>query len=687
MGEWPFGPGDHRFASGFVLRHHHPYAPEHVWLNSALYVTEPEKFVRQFFRKSTPARNQGRMLVALVERMLGDPEHTERLRRSLAGIRAFSLVLSPTESEFLLVALGRLYAGQVISPALAKAFALAVPASMIEPFADLSYTESGQPPQSNSDKRGFLGEAPLVELSPAAENAMRQIPGLGATPAFRKKHWSALREISPEVLRSSLKTIAAGLRAKDISPQAVRSIAVFVELASHHAELVPDLANLLEEALADLGRGRVVSPKLASEAVASLTRIGTHEAFSVLSIRRVKVHSRPFDRELALATASIARRLGVSERELEEISRPAEGPRIARRYFQLLEADLTDPAPLPLRVLQQISLKHPITGVFASRMVYASAGKSFVFAPDPVDVLGRPVELEPETPVYLWHPVSTGLGDIELWRDWLLAQSWEQPIRQVFREVYLLTDAERRSSPVSLRFTGHALRVRQLLVLARQKGWASDRFLRSLTLNGPLNAVLQLRVPVGPHGGWPPEIVEVQNLVYTDPAGQPVSIESVPAIFLSESMRDVDFFVSVATVSNFEESWEPESFASPEQGIEDRATYFKTLLPKLGLEGRFRFEGDTLFLHGKRYLYKIHVRTGHIYMGGDTYLCVVPGAPQRTDFDRFLPLQGGFMTSLILSKILLLVEDEAITDPVILQQFRSYENRRLRSERQNSTEE
>jgi len=687
VGEWPFGPGDHRFASGFVLRHQHPYVAEHVWLNSALYVSEPEKFVRQFFRKSTTARNQSRMLVAIAERMIADTLFTDRLRKCLRGVRTFQLELTPTEAEFLLYAFRTGFSGQALPPSLVKALELAVPASMQAPLAALTVSESAKAESGMTTKRGFVGEEPLVGLPAAAVDAMRRIPGAGATPTFRKKHWADLREIPPAALRTSLHSLGVKLREYELAPETIRSIAVFVELAGYHPELVPGLAGFLDAALSDSGQGTVASPKLASETVTALTRIATPEAFAAISLRRVAPHSRALARELVTASAAIARKLEVPERELEEISRPSEGAGVLRRYLQLLEADLTDPRPLPARVIRERALAHPLTGDLAAKLVYSAAGKSFVFAPDPVDVLGRPVHLEPEAPVMLWHPVTTGIGDIELWRDWLLAQSWEQPIRQVFREVYLLTDAERNTSPVSRRFTGHALRLRQLLVLARQKGWVADRFFRSLTLTGPVNAVLQLRVPVGPSGGWPPEVVEVEDHVYTDESGQPVPIESVPAVFLSESMRHIDFFVSVATVSNYEESWEPESFASPSKGIEDRAGYFKELLPKLGLAGRFRFEGEHLFLHGKRHLYKIHVRTGHIYMGGDTYLCVVPGAPQKAGFDRYLPLQGGFMTSLILSKIMLLAEDDRITDPVILQQFRLYENRRSRDQRQGTAEE
>lgn len=687
MADWPFGPGDHRFASGFVLRHQHPYVAEHVWLNSALYVSEPEKFVRQFFRKSTTSRDQSRMLVAIAERMIADSVFSERLRRCLSGVRAFQLELTHTEAEFLLYAFRTGYSGRTLPPSLVKALELAVPASMQAPLAALTVSESAKPESGKTAKRGFVGEEPLVGLPPEAVDAMRRIPAAGATPTFRKKYWADLREIPPAALKTSLHSLGVKLREYELAPETIRSIAVFIELAGYHPELVAGLAEFLDAALSDSGKGTVASPKLASETVTALTRIATLEAFAAISLRRVAPHSRAFVRELAIASAAIARKWEVPERELEEVSRPIEGPGVVRRYLQLLETDLTDQHSLSTRIVREVVLAHPLTGELAAKMVYSTAGKSFVFAPDPVDVLGRPVQLEPETPVTLWHPVSTGIGDIELWRDWILAQSWDQPIRQVFREVYLLTDAERNTSPISRRFTGHALRLRQLLVLARQKGWVADRFFRSLTLAGPIHAVLQLRVPVGPSGGWPPEVVEVENHVYTDQTGQPLPIESVPTVFLSESMRHIDFFVSVATVSNYEESWEPESFATPSKGIEDRAGYFKELLPKLGLAGRFRFEGEYLFLHGKRYLYKIHVRTGHIYTGGDTYLCVVPGAPQKSGFDRYLPLQGGFMTSLILSKILLLAEDDQISDPVILQQFRLYENRRSRDQRQSSAEE
>ncbi len=58
---------------------------------------------------------------------------------------------------------------------------------------------------------------------------------------------------------------------------------------------------------------------------------------------------------------------------------------------------------------------------------------------------------------------------------------------------------------------------------------------------------------------------------------------------------------------------------------------------------------------------------------GNRYLCIVraPGGPTATRGNAWLPFEGDGMLSTILSKALLLADDEKIRDPTILSQIRS----------------
>jgi hypothetical protein len=55
----------------------------------------------------------------------------------------------------------------------------------------------------------------------------------------------------------------------------------------------------------------------------------------------------------------------------------------------------------------------------------------------------------------------------------------------------------------------------------------------------------------------------------------------------------------------------------------------------------------------------------------DQYLCIVPGRGEGVAADKvFLPFEGDRTLSIILSKALLLAEDDRITDPTITGQIK-----------------
>jgi hypothetical protein len=55
----------------------------------------------------------------------------------------------------------------------------------------------------------------------------------------------------------------------------------------------------------------------------------------------------------------------------------------------------------------------------------------------------------------------------------------------------------------------------------------------------------------------------------------------------------------------------------------------------------------------------------------DQYLCIVPGRGDATPSDVFLPFDGDRVLSIILSKALMLAEDDKIKDSSITSQIRA----------------
>jgi hypothetical protein len=77
-------------------------------------------------------------------------------------------------------------------------------------------------------------------------------------------------------------------------------------------------------------------------------------------------------------------------------------------------------------------------------------------------------------------------------------------------------------------------------------------------------------------------------------------------------------------------------------------------------------------VQGKLRTYKIHLGSGNILMEPNgQYLCIVPGRASDVAEDKvFLPFEGDRTLSIILSKALLLADDDKIRDPSITRQIK-----------------
>ena len=98
------------------------------------------------------------------------------------------------------------------------------------------------------------------------------------------------------------------------------------------------------------------------------------------------------------------------------------------------------------------------------------------------------MKLSEDAKVSLWHPIDHREREIVAWRDWLAARQIVQPFKQAHREVYLLTDAERRTRTYSNRFAAHVLRQHQYHALAQARGFTRI----VLDTNGTLEEAIAL---------------------------------------------------------------------------------------------------------------------------------------------------------------------------------------------------
>ena len=353
---------------------------------------------------------------------------------------------------------------------------------------------------------------------------------------------------------------------------------------------------------------------------------------------------------------------------------------------------------IPFETWRTHYLEHPLLHDLTRRLIWRFSweGEEHIAIPNEckfVDWNGQPVEPPTGSRVQLWHPIESDVQTTFSWRCWLEDNHVRQPFKQAHREVYVLAEAERETRVHSNRFAAHILRQHQFKALAEARGWRFDLMGMWDSHNVPCLELPQHRLAAGFHldeGGMEDHsahgiylyLVSDQVRFVDAESRQPMPLDQIPPRLFSEVMRDVDLFVSVASVGSdpswtpgrferLDEYWKSFSFGELSTSAQSRRETIERLLPKLPIRDRCRLEDRFLIVEGTRATYKIHLGSGNVLMEpGSRYLCIVRGPSTKKMTSRvFLPFEGDNTLSLILSKALLLAEDAKIKDPTILQQL------------------
>ncbi|MFB7716634.1 DUF4132 domain-containing protein [Nocardia sp. NPDC056100] len=276
---------------------------------------------------------------------------------------------------------------------------------------------------------------------------------------------------------------------------------------------------------------------------------------------------------------------------------------------------------------------------------------------DTAGIVGFLDEVDRTGPVTAVHPAA--LPDLEHWQRAVMTRRIVQPVKQVFRELYVPTPAERESRTGSHRFAGHVVAGHIAAQLLSQRGWSTHGEYADFQATRRVDAVhtAGVRCDVdGYFGGGP---VTVHEIVFRRGV-EVADLSEVAPIGFSEVMRDLDLVVSVAGTGDY----------GSDACAATRAAMLAALIGALGID-RVTVDGNVAVVRGSRATYRVHLTSGSIHVQPGGYLCVVPaGFGQRRHDRLFLPFADeDAMTSVILSKVLLLAEDEKISDPSILTQL------------------
>jgi hypothetical protein len=314
--------------------------------------------------------------------------------------------------------------------------------------------------------------------------------------------------------------------------------------------------------------------------------------------------------------------------------------------------------------LQKIML-HPVVKAMLSKLVLfnvTTQALGFYSNGKLVDTEGKHHIIQDNHTLLIAH--AHHLYTCGLWTDYqkhLFEQQIQQPFKQVFRELYVITADEKERSFRSERYQGHQVQPAKTVSLLRTRGW-------TVSYEDGLQRVfhkLGFMATMYAQADWfSPADVEAPTLEYVcfhslkDYKAMPM--EEISAIVFSEVMRDVDLVVSVAHVGGVD----PEASHSTMQmrGLlaEESARMFK--LSNVQVKERY------VLIQGKLGEYSIHLGSANVMKKGLAINIIAVQSQHRGRV--FLPFVDDDPKSAeLISKMKLLAEDHKIKDPTVLAQI------------------
>ncbi len=260
------------------------------------------------------------------------------------------------------------------------------------------------------------------------------------------------------------------------------------------------------------------------------------------------------------------------------------------------------------------------------------------------------------------HPLTLQEADaLNSWQAEIVRRQIVQPFKQIFREIYVITPAEREAVFSSGRLASRRMRGQQATAVLANLGWiceysSADKFFHDLNLVAHFESGTFYYDDDAATTG----ALSFSKLRYEHGEEHRVALADVPALIFSEVMRDLDLVTVVAHQSA--------ELGTSREVIQQRASLVRTTMAALGMQ-QVRIDEPHVHIQGSRASYRIHLATAAVYTEAGQYLCIVPERKKRKSI--YLPFEEGGepLVSEIISKTLLLANDRTISDPTIIAQI------------------
>lgn len=370
-----------------------------------------------------------------------------------------------------------------------------------------------------------------------------------------------------------------------------------------------------------------------------------------------------------------------------------------------IERSLGSKRALPLPAWRARYWEHPVVGHIGRRLIWwlkVGDTSTLVLAVDDalMDVRGQEHTPTGQATFSLWHPIQSDANTVACWRRFVEEHEITQPFRQAHREVYKLTEAERSAVDHTPRFSGIVVVQRVFKALCGTRGWHHDVWGHFDGAETPYLILDSENLHVELDLNWSVEfdhnVAKGELLRYLEfgclrffrrPHNQkgwldteemsPLPLVEIPSKVFSEVMRDLDLFASVANAildpdfvrDNAHSLKRNSEFISGEA----RRDILATIISSIGLSEKVSVRPDHLHVRGTLREYTINYNSSSILMSPNSqHLCIVADRKVAAAVDKvFLPFDGDTIMSLILSKAMLLANDDKIKDSVILEQIRT----------------
>lgn len=298
-----------------------------------------------------------------------------------------------------------------------------------------------------------------------------------------------------------------------------------------------------------------------------------------------------------------------------------------------------------------------------SHLFFLADGKLSVFRDGALcDINGELVKCEK---VYVAHPVELRkAGLLTQAMEYLVKNNVRQPFKQVLREIYMKSEEEQKQEEV-LRFRGFNVDLKKCISALKGKGWgiSEDIGLRKVYYSSDTVAALFRKFDEL-------YLYDIENvdrelhgiLFLNRKTEEVIPLKDVDDITFSETLRDVDLMITISANAIYD-------YDLAMSAVEIRREILKSVISILGLDN-ISFLKDNISVKGFYGTYLINIHTGLVFKEGKGNLLL------DTIYSTDKPLLLDFidedpMTADIVSKAVVLSNDSAVRDPIVLREIKN----------------